>query len=43
MPGGVTPPAGYVRLGEYVQETTDTDAKGKEKKTKITIVVWQKQ
>lgn len=43
MPEGVTPPAGYVRIGSYRQERIDQNGRGGRRPFNITIVMWQKQ
>jgi hypothetical protein len=43
MPTGVTPPAGYVRIGSYVEERIDQDGPGGKRPFNMTIVMWRKQ
>ena len=42
MPDNVSPPAGYRRIGEFVEEAIDSDGRGGQRKFKMTIVIWQK-
>ena len=43
MVEGVAPPAGYVRIGTFVEERIDADGNGGQKPTRLRIVLWQKQ
>ena len=43
MPEGVTPPAGYLRLGQFDQDAVDFDRNRRERRFRMTIVIWQKQ
>ncbi len=43
LPEGVNAPAGYLKLGAYVEERINPGTTPAGKKFKMTIVIWQKQ
>lgn len=42
MPEGVSPGAGYQRIGQFVQEGIEPDGPGGRRKFRMTVVIWQK-
>lgn len=42
MPQGVSPGAGYRRIGEFVEERIEPDGPGGQKKFRMVVVLWQK-
>ncbi len=42
MPEGLAAPAGYRRIGTFVEEAIDSDGRGGQRRFRMTIVIWQK-
>lgn len=42
MMEGVAPPAGYARVGTFVEERIDADGRGGQRPARMRIVMWRK-